>query len=100
MAVAPDSLCAMSSGVEKHYGSFIMALFRLVGSRQIRSFGFPVLLSFDYTKMKLLIHGVASWTSLITPVVSIFSISYLKVCLQWTGMGLQSVCLGVMDGFV
>ena len=33
-------------------------------------------------------------------VVSIFSISCLKVCFRWTGMGLQGVCLGVMDGFV
>ena len=100
MTVAPDSLCAMSSGVWKQYGSQIMALFRLVGSKQMWSFGIPVFLSCDSTKMKLLIHGVASWTGLITPAVSIFSISCLKVCLRWTGMGLQGVCLGVMDRFV
>ena len=58
MTIALDSLCAMSSEVWKQYGSWIMALFRLVGSRQIWSFGFPVLLSLDSTKMKLLIHGV------------------------------------------
>ena len=77
-----------------------MAFFRLVGSRQIWSFDFPVLLSFDSTKMKLLIHVVASWTGLITPVVSIFSIPCLEVCLRLTGMGLQGVCLDVMEGFV
>ena len=50
--------------------------------------------------MKLLIHGVASWTGLITPAVSIFSISCLNLCLRWTGMGLQGVYLGIIDGFV
>ena len=75
-------------------------MFRLVGYKQIWSFDFPVLLSFDSTKMKLLIYGVASWTGLITPVVSIFSVSCMKVCLRWTGMGLQGICLGVMDRFV
>ena len=90
----------MSSGVWKQYGSWIIALFRLAGSKQMQSFGLLVLLSGDSTKMKVLIHGVASWTGLITPVVSIFSISCLKVCFRWTGMGLQGVCLGVMDGFV
>ena len=97
MTVAPDSLCAMSSGVQRQSGSWIMGLFRLVRSKQMRSFDFPVLLSFDSTEMKLLIHGVASWTGLITLVVSIFSVSCLKVCFRWTGMGLQGVCLGVMD---
>ena len=33
-----------------------------------------------------------------TLVASIFSISCHKVCSKWTGMGLQGVCLGVMDG--
>ena len=88
MTVALDSLCAMSLGVWKQYGLWIMALFRLVGSKQMQSFGFPVLLSCDSTKMELLIHGVTSWTGLVTPAVSIFSISCLKVCLRWTGMGL------------
>ena len=100
MTVAPDSLCAMSSGVRKQYGSPIIALFKLVTSKQMQNLDFPVLLSFDSTKMKLLIHGVASWTGLITPAVSIYSIPCLKFCFRWTGMGLQSVCLGVMDGFV
>ena len=100
MTVALDSFCAMSSGVQKQYGSLIMALFRLVRSKQMQSFGFPVLLSCDSTKMKLLIHEVDSWTGMITPAISILSISCLKVCLRWTGMGLQGVWLGVMDRFV
>ena len=100
MTVAPDSLSAMSSRLWKQYGSWIMALFGLVGSTQKQSFGFPVFCLCHSTKMKLLIHGVAFLTGLITPAVSIFSISCLKVCLRWTCMGLQAVCLGVMDGFV
>ena len=60
MTVAPASLCAMSSGVQKELGSWMIALLRLVGSKQIQSFGLPVLLSVDSTKMKLFIHGVAS----------------------------------------
>ena len=67
MTVAPDSLCAMSSGVWKQYGSWMIALLWLAGSKQIWSFGLPVLLSVDSTKMKLFIHGVASWTGLMTP---------------------------------
>ena len=101
MTVALESLCAMSSGIQKQYDSWIMALFRLVGSKQMQSFGLPVLLSVDSTKANLLIHGVASLTGLMTPAVSIYSISCLKVCLiRWTGMGLQGVCLGVMDRFI
>ena len=76
----------------------MMALLRLVGSRQIHSLGFPVLLSFVSTNTKPLIHGVASWTGLITPALSILSISCLKVSLRYTGMGLQGVCFGVTDG--
>ena len=100
MTVALDSLCAMSSGVRKQYGSWIMALFRLAWSKQMQSSCFPVFLSHDSTKTKLFIHGVASWTGLITPAVSIFSIYCLKVCLRWTGKGLQDVCVGVVDGIV
>ena len=100
MTVALDSWCAMSSGFWKQCGSWSMALFRLVGSKQIQSFGLSVFLFVDSTKTKLLIHGVASWTGLITLTVSIFSISCLKICFRSTGMGLQGVCLGVIDGFV
>ena len=82
MTVAPDSLCAMSSGVWKQYGSQMIALFKIVRSKQIQSFGLPVLLSVDSTKTKLFIHGVASWTVLMTLAVSIFSISCWKVCLR------------------
>ena len=71
MTVALDSLHAMSSGVHKQYGSWIMALFRVVGSKQMQNLGFAVFLSCDSTKTKLLIHGVASWTGLITLAVSI-----------------------------
>ena len=88
----------MSSGVWKQYGLWMIALFQLVGSKQIWSFGLPVLLSVDSNKVKLFIHGVASWTGLMTPAASIFSISCQKVCSKWTGMGLQGVYLGVMDG--
>ena len=98
MTVAPASLCAISSGVQKQYGSWMIALFKLVGSKQIRSLGVPLLLSVDSTKTKLFIHGVASWTGLMTLAASIFSISCQKVCFRWTGMGLHGVCLGVMDG--
>ena len=82
--------------VQKQYSSRMIALFKLVRSKQIRSLGLPLLLSVDATKIKLFIHGVASWTGLMTP-ASIFSMSWQKVCFKWTGMGLQGVCLGVMD---
>ena len=98
MTVAPASLCVMSSGVWKQYGSWMIALFKLVRSKQIQSLGLPLLLSVDSTKTKLFIHGVASWTGLMTSATSIFSISCQKVCFKLTGMGLQGVCLGVMDG--
>ena len=75
-------------------------LLRLAGSKQLWRFGLPVLLSVNSTKMKLFIIGVGSWTGLMTLVASIFSISCQKVCLRWIGMGLQGVCLGVMDGFI
>ena len=60
MTVATDILCAMSSGFQKQYGSQMIVLFKLVRSKQIQSFGLPVLLSVDSTKTKLFIHGVAS----------------------------------------
>ena len=82
VTVAPASLCAMSSGVWKQYGSQMIALFKLVGSKQIQSFSLPLLLSVDSTKMKLFIHGVASWTGLMTLAASIFSVSCQKVCFK------------------
>ena len=82
MTVVPVSLCAMSSGVRKQYGSQMIALFKLVRSKQIQSFGLPLLLSVDSTKAKLFIHGDASWTGLMTLAASIFSISCQKVCFK------------------
>ena len=82
ITVAPASLCAISSGAQKQYGSRMIALFKLVRSKQIQSLGLPLLLSVDSTKMKLFIHGVASWTGLMTLAVSIFSISCRKVCFK------------------
>ena len=82
MTVAPVSLCAVSSGVQKQYGSWMIALFKFVRSKQIQSLGLPLLLSVDSTKMKLFFHGVASWTGLMTPVASIFSVSFRKVCFK------------------
>ena len=82
ITVPPDSLCAMSSRVQKQYGSQMIALFKLVGFKQIQSFGLPVLVSVDSTKTKLFIHGVTSWTDMVTLAVSIFSISCQKVCLR------------------
>ena len=72
MTVAPASLCTMSSGVQKQYGSWMIALFKLVWSKQIQSLSLPLLLSVDSTKTKLFIHGVASWTGLMTQVASMF----------------------------
>ena len=74
---ASASKCAISSGVLKWYGSLVIALFRLVGSKQMHSFKLPDL-SLLSTSTKLLIQGVASWTSLRTPACSILSTVLLK----------------------
>ena len=98
--VAPVSLCAMSSGVQKQYGLWMMALLRLVGPRQLCSLGFPVLLTFVFANTRILIHGVALWTGFMTPALSILSISCLKISLRCTLMGLWGVCFSVTDGSV
>ena len=69
-----ELVCNVFRGSEQ-YGSWMIALFKLVGSKQIQGLGLPVLLSVDSTKMKLFIHRVASWTGLMTPTASIFSVS-------------------------
>ena len=74
----------------KSYGSRITALLRFVGSRHMWSLGLPS------TSMKLLIHGVASFTGLMTPSWSMLSISFLKASLRWMGTGLHGVCFSVM----
>ena len=72
---------------------------KLIGSKQIWSLGIPLLLSVDSTKMKLFIHGVASWTGLMTLAASIFSISCRKVCFRWDWNGSAGCVFGVvMDG--
>ena len=53
-------------------GSLVIALFRLVGSKQMHSFKLPDL-SLLSTSTKLLTQGVASWTGLSTPACSILS---------------------------
>ena len=98
MTVAPDSLCPVSSGVQKQCGSWMLALLRLVWSRQMCSLDFPVLLSFVSTNMKTLMHGIASWTGLIPQALSILLISYLKVSLRYTSIGLQGVWFCEMGG--
>ena len=85
----------MSSGVLKWYSSHITALLRFIGSRHIHSLGLPYL-SLPSTRMKMLIHRVASLTDLIMPAWSILSISFLKASLRWIGTGLHRVCFGVM----
>ena len=55
----------MSASVLKWYGSCITALLRVNGSRHMQSLGLPDL-SLPLTSMKLLIHGVASLTYLMT----------------------------------
>ena len=89
----------MSSGVWKQYVSWMITLLKLVGSKQIQSFGLPVLSSVDSTKTKLFTHRVASWTGLMTPAVSILSISCLKVCFKSTGNG-SAGCLFVCNGWI
>ena len=88
---------AISSGVLKWYGSLIIALFRVVGSKQMHSLKLPDL-SLLSTSTKLLIQGVASWTGLSTAACSMLSTSCLNVSLRWTGIGWQGVCLGVTLG--
>ena len=83
----------MSSGILKWYGSPIITLLRLVGSKQMPNF--RSLLS---TKTKLFMQGVASFTGFNTPTCSVLSISYLKFSLRWTGIGQQGVCLCGMLG--
>ena len=62
---ASASKWTMSSGILKWYGSLMIALFRLVGSKQMCSFKLPDL-SLPSTSTKLLIQGVTSCTSLST----------------------------------
>ena len=89
----------MSSGVLKWYGSLMIALFRLVGFKQMCSFRLPNL-SLLSTSTKLLIQGVASCTGLSTPACSILSTSCLNASLRWTGIRQQGVCLGVTLGSI
>ena len=74
-----------------------MALFKLVGSKQILSL-WVLDLSFDSTNTKLLIQGVASVTGFNTLVCSILSISCLNVSFRCMGTGLQCVCFGCTQG--
>ena len=71
----------------KWYGSLAITLFKLVGSKQILKFKFPILF-FLSTITKLLIHGVASCTGFRTPTLSILSISCWKASFKCTGIGL------------
>ena len=96
---ASSSKWAMSSGILKWYGSLMIALFRLVGSKQMHSFKLPDL-SLSSTSTKLLIQGVASCTGLSTPVCNILSTSCLNTFLRWTGIGQQGDCLGVTLGSI
>ena len=59
-----------------------IALFKFVGSRQILSLRF-LDLSFDSTKTKLFIHGVALVTGFNTPACNILSISFLNASFKW-----------------
>ena len=74
-----------------------MALFKLVGSKQMCSLRFPSL-SLLSTKMKLLIQGVASCTGTSTPACSILFISCWNWSFRCMGIGQQGVCLGGMFG--
>ena len=70
---ASASKSAMFSGILKWYGSLMIALFRLIGSKQIHSFKLPDL-SLAYTSRKLMIQGDASCTSLSTPACNILQL--------------------------
>ena len=61
---------AMSSGLLKWYGSLTIALFKIVGSKQILSLRLSDL-SLPSTRTKLLVYGVASCTGLSTPAYNI-----------------------------
>ena len=74
---APAIRYAMSSRVLKWYGSLMIALFKFAGSRQILILRFPDL-SFDSTRKKVFIHGVASVTGFNTPACKILFISFLN----------------------
>ena len=75
----------------------MIALFRLVGSKNICNFKLPNL-SLLFTRTKLFIHGVASCIGLRMLAFSILSISCLKFSFRWTATGQQGVCLGGMLG--
>ena len=79
--------CAISSGVWKWYGSLMIALFKFVGSKQILCLRFPDL-SFNSTKTKLSIHGVASVTgfqhSSLQHPVYLFLKCFLQMYWHWT----------------
>ena len=94
---ASTSMWEMSSSVRKWYGSLVMALFRLVGSRDILNFNCPWMFLLS-TRTKLLIHGVASVVGISTPACSILLISCWNASLRSIGIGLHGVCLGVTFG--
>ena len=96
---ASGSKWAMSLGIVKWYGFLVIALFRLVGSKQMCSFRLPSF-SLLSTSTKLFIQGVASWTGLSTPACGILSTSCLNASLRWTGIEQQGVCLGVTVGSI
>ena len=94
MTHASASRWAISSSVLKWYGSCTIALFRLVGSKQILKLSLPSL-SLPSTRTKLLIQGVACCTDFRIPPCEILSISWLNGYLRCLATGQQGVCLRV-----
>ena len=94
---ASASMWKMSSSVQKWYGSLVTTLFKLVGSRQIRSFPWPWL-SVLLTRTKLFIHGMACATGTMIPACNILLIFCWNASFRWIGIGLHGVCLGVTPG--
>ena len=93
MKWASTRKCAKSPGVLKWYVSWPIALFKLVGSKQILSLSLPSL-SLLSTGKKLFIHGDAWCTGFRILHCSILLISCLNCSLRWIGTSLHGVCLG------